>query len=73
MVEQSFAQKSKYGSQYQDLSCYLSRNFNPNDHNITSGNLFNFNTKNNGPSFLTPKTRAAFNHLWLAFTKALIL
>ena len=26
-----------------------------------------------GPSFLTPKTRIAFNHLWLAFTKAPIL
>ena len=38
-----------------------------------SGNLPNFEAKNSGLSFLTPKTRAAFNHLWLAFTKAPIL
>ena len=38
-----------------------------------SGNLSNFNAKNSGPSFLTPKARSAFNCLRLAFTKALIL
>ena len=38
-----------------------------------SGNLLNFNTKNIGPSFLIPKVRAAFNHLWLAFIEAPIL
>ena len=38
-----------------------------------SGNLPNFNAKENGPSFLTPDVRIAFNCLWLAFTKALIL
>ena len=37
-----------------------------------NGNLFNFDAKENGPSFLTPNTRTAFNYLWLAFTKALI-
>ena len=38
-----------------------------------SGNLSSFDAKNNGPSFLTPKARAAFNRLRLTFTKALIL
>ena len=38
-----------------------------------SGNRPNFNAKNTGSSFLTPKARSAFNHIWLAFTKALIL
>ena len=38
-----------------------------------NGNLSNFNTKKNGPSFLTSDTRMAFNHLQLAFTKASIL
>ena len=38
-----------------------------------SGNLSNFHAKKNGPSFFTPNTKTAFNHLWLAFTKALIL
>ena len=37
-----------------------------------SGNLPNFNTKKNGPSFLTLDARMVFNHLQLAFTKALI-
>ena len=35
MVEQSFARKSKYRSQYQDSSRYLLRNFNLEGHNIT--------------------------------------
>ena len=38
-----------------------------------SGNLPNFDAKENGPSFLTPNTRTAFNYLRLAFIKALIL
>ena len=38
-----------------------------------SGNLPNFDAKENGPSFLTPNARTAFNHLRLAFTKASIL
>ena len=37
-----------------------------------SGNLPNFGAKKAGLSFLTPKARAAFNYLWLAFTEALI-
>ena len=40
---------------------------------LKSGNLPNFDIKENGPSFLTPDIKTAFNHLWLAFTKALIL
>ena len=28
---------------------------------LKSGNLLDFNAKNNGPSFLTPEARAAFN------------
>ena len=36
-------------------------------------NLSNFNAKENEPSFLTPDVKTAFNHLWLAFTKASIL
>ena len=38
-----------------------------------SENLSNFNAKNNGLGFLTPKARAAFNYLQVAFTKAPIL
>ena len=38
-----------------------------------SGNSTNFNAIKDGPKFLTPNTRIAFNHLWLAFTEALIL
>ena len=38
-----------------------------------SRNLPNFNNIKAGPSFLTPDARETFNHLWLAFTKALIL
>ena len=37
-----------------------------------SENSPNFNPKNNGPSFLTSKARAAFNCLRLAFIEALI-
>ena len=33
----------------------------------------NFNAKNNGSSFLTPKAKAIFNRLWLALTKTPIL
>ena len=36
-------------------------------------NLSNFDAKENEPSFLTSDTKMAFNHLWLAFIKALIL
>ena len=39
---------------------------------LKSGNLLNFDTKKNEPSFLTPNARTAFNYLWLTFTKALI-
>ena len=38
-----------------------------------SRNLSNFNAKEAGPSFLTPKARTPFNRLWLAFIKAPIL
>ena len=38
-----------------------------------SGNLSNFDTKENRSSFLTSDAKTAFNYLWLAFTKALIL
>ena len=38
-----------------------------------SGNSLNFDTKNSGQSFLTPKARAAFNRLRLAFIKVPIL
>ena len=38
-----------------------------------SGNLSNFDIKNSGSSFLTPKARSAFNRLRLTFTEALIL
>ena len=38
-----------------------------------SGNLTNFNATEDGPKFLTPDARTAFNHLWLAFTEAPIL
>ena len=40
---------------------------------LKSRNSSNFDTKKVGPSFLTFKARVAFNHLWLAFTKAPIL
>ena len=40
---------------------------------LKSGNLPNFNAKENRPSFLTPDARTTFNYLRLAFTKALIL
>ena len=39
---------------------------------LKSGNSPNFGATEAGPNFLTPKARAAFNRLWLAFTKALI-
>ena len=35
-----------------------------------SWNSPNFDVKDDGLSFLTPKERVAFNCLWLAFTKA---
>ena len=35
-----------------------------------SGNSPNFGATETEPSFLTPGARKAFNHLWLAFTKA---
>ena len=35
-----------------------------------SGNLPNFDIKENGPNFLTPHAKIAFNYLQLAFTKA---
>ena len=38
-----------------------------------SENLPNFSATESGPSFLTLKTRSAFNCLWLAFTKAPIV
>ena len=38
-----------------------------------SGNSPNFGATKTGPSFLTPKTRSAFNRLRLAFTKTPIL
>ena len=38
-----------------------------------SGNSSNFDAKEASPSFLTPKAKAAFNCLRLAFTKASIL
>ena len=38
-----------------------------------SGNSPNFDAKEAGPNFLTPKARATFNRLQLAFTKAPIL
>ena len=38
-----------------------------------SENSPNFSAKKAGPSFLTPKTRAVFNYLWLFFTKVPIL
>ena len=38
-----------------------------------SGNLPNFDTKENKPSFLIPNAKTAFNHLRLIFIKALIL
>ena len=40
---------------------------------LKNRNLSNFNAKNSGHSFLTPKARLAFNCLRLAFTKAPIL
>ena len=40
---------------------------------LKSGNSTNFNATKDGMKFLTPNARTAFNCLWLAFTKALIL
>ena len=39
---------------------------------LKSENLLKFNIKKNGPSFLNPKTKMAFNYLQLIFTKTLI-
>ena len=36
-------------------------------------NSSNFGITKAGPKFLTPNAKTTFNHLWLAFTKALIL
>ena len=38
-----------------------------------NGNSSNFDTTKTEPSFLNPSAKEAFNCLWLAFTKALIL
>ena len=38
-----------------------------------SGNLTNLDAMEDGPKFLTPDARTAFNRLWLAFTEAPIL
>ena len=38
-----------------------------------SGNSTNSDVIEDGPKFLTPNARIAFNHLWLTFTKAPIL
>ena len=38
-----------------------------------NGNLPNFDIIKAGSSFLIPKARTAFNHLWLVLTKAPIL
>ena len=38
-----------------------------------SGNSTNFDATKDGPKFLTPDARTAFNHIWLAFTEAPIL
>ena len=38
-----------------------------------SGNLTNFDITEDGPKFLTPNAKTAFNRLRLAFTEALIL
>ena len=38
-----------------------------------SGNSTNFDAIEDGPKFLTSDAKTAFNHLWLAFTKAPIL
>ena len=38
-----------------------------------SRNSTNFDATEDKPKFLTPDARTAFNRLWLAFTKALIL
>ena len=40
---------------------------------LKSGNLSNFDAKKNKSSFLTSDARMTFNHLWLVFTKTLIL
>ena len=37
-----------------------------------SGNSTTFDVTEDRPKFLTPDARTAFNHLWLAFTKASI-
>ena len=40
---------------------------------LKSGNSTNSNATEDGPKFLTPNAKIAFNRLWLAFTEALIL
>ena len=40
---------------------------------LKSENSPNFDAMEAGPKFLTPDARTAFNRLWLAFTKVLIL
>ena len=40
---------------------------------LKNGNSTNFDATEDGPKFLTPNTKIAFNRLRLAFTKALIL
>ena len=40
---------------------------------LKSGNLPKFDVKKAGSNFLTSDAMTAFNHLWLAFTKAPIL
>ena len=42
-------------------------------HELVLTKVIDFDAKKAGPSFLTPKASAAFNHLWLAFIKASIL
>ena len=39
---------------------------------LKSKNSFNFDTKKNGPSFLTLNAKMIFNRLWLVFIKVLI-
>ena len=40
---------------------------------LKNGNSPNFGAKKNKLNFLTSNARTSFNHLWLTFTKALIL
>ena len=51
-------------------SCKLSKS---GKNSSKNGNSANSGITETGPSFLTPKAKSAFNRLWLAFTKALIL